>query len=66
MSKRHEEILSAFVDEETSAFETRASVNELVTDGSQRSRWERYHLISDTLRGNIPPILDPEFRFLKL
>ena len=61
MTNRHEEVLSAFVDEETSAFETRLSVKEIVTDDGQRSRWERYHLIRDTLRGNVPPIVDKEF-----
>ena len=61
MTNGHEEILSAFVDEETSAFETRLSVKELITNDGQRSRWERYHLISDTMRGNIPPIIDKEF-----
>ena len=61
MTNRHEEVLSAFVDEETSTFETRLSVKEIVTDDGQRSRWERYHLIRDTLRGNVPPRVDKEF-----
>lgn len=61
MTKRHEEVLSAFVDEETSTFETRLSVKEIVTNDDQRSRWERYHLIRDTMRGNVPPIVDKDF-----
>ena len=61
MTIRPREVLSAFVDEETSSFETHLSVKEIVTDESQRSRWERYHLIRDTLRGNVPPTVDKEF-----
>ncbi len=61
MTIRPKEVLSAFVDEETSSFETHLSVKEIVTDESQRSRWERYHLIRDTLRGNVPPTVDKEF-----
>lgn len=47
------ERLSALVDGETDDFETRRLADELVRSGEDRRRWERYHLIGDSLRGGM-------------
>ncbi len=55
------ERLSALVDGETDDFETRRLVDELVRSGEDRSRWERYHLIGDSLRGGMRRTAPPDF-----
>ncbi|WP_018878313.1 MULTISPECIES: sigma-E factor negative regulatory protein [unclassified Thioalkalivibrio] len=47
------ERLSALVDGETDDFETRRLMDELVRSEEDRARWERYHLIGDSLRGGM-------------
>ncbi|WP_019625630.1 sigma-E factor negative regulatory protein [Thioalkalivibrio sp. ALJT] len=47
------ERLSALVDGETDDFETRRLMDELVKSERDRARWERYHLIGDSLRGGM-------------
>ncbi|WP_018873832.1 sigma-E factor negative regulatory protein [Thioalkalivibrio sp. ALJ16] len=47
------ERLSALVDGETDDFETRRLMDELVKSDEDRARWERYHLIGDSLRGGM-------------
>jgi sigma-E factor negative regulatory protein RseA len=61
MNDRNDEILSAFVDDETSEFESRLLIKELAADEEKRIRWERYHLIRDTLQRNLPLIIDNNF-----
>jgi sigma-E factor negative regulatory protein RseA len=61
MNDRNDEILSAFVDDETSEFESRLMIKELAADEEKRIRWERYHLIRDTLQRNLPLIIDKNF-----
>jgi sigma-E factor negative regulatory protein RseA len=61
MNDRNDEILSAFVDDETSEFESRLLIKELAADEEKRIRWERYHLIRDTLQRNLPLIIDKNF-----
>jgi len=54
------ERLSALVDGELDAWETRVLVARLAADGALRARWERYHLIGEALRGRLPRgALDP-------
>lgn len=47
------ERLSALVDNETDAFETRRLIDELIRSDEDLARWERYHLIGDSLRGGM-------------
>lgn len=47
------ERLSALVDGETDSFETRRLIDELVRSEEDGRRWERYHLIGDSLRGGV-------------
>ncbi len=61
MSNRNNEILSAFVDDEASEFESRMLIKELAADEEKRVRWERYHLIRDTLQRNLPLVIDKNF-----
>jgi sigma-E factor negative regulatory protein RseA len=61
MIKKSDEILSSFMDVESSAFESRLCVKELLRDEGKRSRWERYHLLRDALQGNLPAMVDKGF-----
>ncbi|MEN8129301.1 MAG: sigma-E factor negative regulatory protein [Pseudomonadota bacterium] len=61
MSNKSDEILSAFMDEETTAFESRRCVNDLLSDKIMRSRWERYHIAREALHGNLPVAMDQIF-----
>lgn len=47
------ERLSALVDNETSPFETRRLIDELLTSEEDRATWARYHLIGDSVRGGL-------------
>jgi sigma-E factor negative regulatory protein RseA len=61
MSNHTDEVISAFVDNETSGFEARLSIKEMLQSDEQRTRWERYHVIRDALRGNLPATMDTDF-----
>ncbi len=45
-----DEQLSALMDGETGRFETRRTVDRLLSETDLTTRWERYHLIGDVLR----------------
>ncbi|MCG6869401.1 MAG: sigma-E factor negative regulatory protein [Gammaproteobacteria bacterium] len=55
------EILSAFADNESSPFEEKLSLKELLNSEEQRARWARYHIIGDALRQDTPVRIDPGF-----
>jgi sigma-E factor negative regulatory protein RseA len=55
------ERISALVDNETDAFETRRLIDELMKSGEDRARWARYHLIGDSLRGGMAQIAPADF-----
>ncbi len=61
MADNSEELISAYMDEETSAFESRLCIHEMVSDQSSRARWERYHIIRDALQGNLPTLMHSQF-----
>ena len=61
MSNKSEELISAFMDEETTAFESRMCINQMIAEQSRRARWERYHIIRDALQGNLPVFAGSEF-----
>jgi sigma-E factor negative regulatory protein RseA len=58
MTEQKHEQLSALVDGELGADETRALLNELESDPEIRGHWERYHLIGEALRGALPEQMD--------
>jgi sigma-E factor negative regulatory protein RseA len=55
------ETISALMDGEMEPHEIARSIDELQRDPEQRQAWQRYHLIGDALRKNIPPHLDSSF-----
>jgi sigma-E factor negative regulatory protein RseA len=54
MSESLNEQVSACVDGESDASETALLLRRLSQDDSLRTRWARYHLISDALKNNLP------------
>lgn len=54
MNESLNEQVSACVDGESDATETALLLRRLSQDDGLRSRWARYHLISDALKGNLP------------
>jgi sigma-E factor negative regulatory protein RseA len=61
MSNNSYEILSAFIDEETTAFESRLCIKELLRNDGHRSRWERYHVVRDVFHDNLPETIGRDF-----
>lgn len=55
------ERLSALVDNEIDAFETRRLIDELVRSEGDRAQWARYHLIGDSLRGGMKQVAPADF-----
>ena len=53
MTVGKDERLSALVDDETGAFETRRLCDEMSRDASDCRRWEHYHLIGAAMRGEL-------------
>jgi sigma-E factor negative regulatory protein RseA len=54
MNETLNEQVSACVDGESDATETALLLRRLSQDDGLRSRWARYHLISDALKNNLP------------
>lgn len=55
------ERLSALIDDETDAFETRRLIDELLKSTEDREKWSRYHLIGDSLRGGMKQVAPSGF-----
>ncbi len=55
------ESLSALIDGEMDEHEMVRSIRELQNAAEQRQTWQRYHLIGDALRKNLPTHLDGSF-----
>ncbi|MGH8501082.1 MAG: sigma-E factor negative regulatory protein [Gammaproteobacteria bacterium] len=58
---REQELLSAFVDEETSEFEVHRLCKSLLDNERELARLGRYYMVRDALRGNLPTKLDVKF-----
>jgi sigma-E factor negative regulatory protein RseA len=61
MTKQIDEHISAFMDGELHNSERGAIIQQICRDDESLIRWQRYHLISDTLRNNLPPAIDNQF-----
>lgn len=61
MTTQQDEHFSALVDGELDNANSEIMLNRLAGDAQSRQRWYRYHLISDTLRSNLPDNIDPDF-----
>lgn len=55
------EQLSVLMDGESDVREAEFTLRRLAKDAELKARWERYHLISDALRNNLPAALDIRF-----
>lgn len=55
------EIVSSLVDDELGNHEVEQITRCMVDDKDLMDSWERYHLISDTLKKNLPPHVSPSF-----
>jgi negative regulator of sigma E activity len=61
MTTQQDEQFSAFVDGELDNSNSEIILKRLAGDEKIKQRWYRYHLISDTLRSNLPDNIDPKF-----
>jgi sigma-E factor negative regulatory protein RseA len=61
MDQDHDQ-LSALMDGELSEAETALMLREMAGQPDTASRWERYHMIGDALRSNLPPYLCLDLR----
>ena len=59
MNNSNKEQLSALMDDEFDGLE-KNQVEQILKDPEALETWSRYHLISDSLRGNLPEHLDRE------
>ena len=49
------------MDDECTEHELKLAVRQLARDTTLAESWERYHLISDVLKGNTPTVLNADF-----
>lgn len=61
MAEKIMEQLSALADNECSASEARWATAQLLRNGDLKERWQRYHLISDVIKGHTPAVYDGGF-----
>ena len=61
MADKTAEQLSALIDGEGEVREWELALRRLGNDAELKNRWERYHLIGEALKNNLPDTLDPGF-----
>ncbi|PCH60177.1 MAG: hypothetical protein COC05_05115 [Gammaproteobacteria bacterium] len=61
MNKDVGESLSAMVDGELDPGSQHRIIDELIDNANARQVWQRYHIMRDTLKRNLPDALDPGF-----
>lgn len=61
MTNSSDERISALMDGELDESTRRVATDELLKKDKARNTWARYHLISDTLRQNLPAGIDRQF-----
>lgn len=59
MTDKLQEQISALVDDEIHHTELESVVDELGRNSAAAERWQRYNLISDVLRNNLPDAIEP-------
>ncbi len=59
MKKELDELLSAMIDGELDASDQSRVTDELIDNAKARQAWQRYHLMRDTLRNNLPDEVAP-------
>jgi len=60
MQENPEEEVSALLDGELRGRQLQEALDRLQQEPQRRERWHRYNLISDALRGNLPPYLSEQ------
>ena len=60
MIKNSAEEVSMLMDDEVDEHSRVRIIHKLRDDATMKSCWERYHLISEALRNNLPEIIDPD------
>lgn len=60
MMKNSAEEVSMLMDDEVDEHSRVRIIHKLKDDANMKSCWERYHLISEALRNNLPEIIDPD------
>jgi len=60
MSTKFEEKISALVDDEIHDTELKTVITELTKNKASAECWQRYNLISDALRNNLPDAVEPD------
>lgn len=58
MNNQPDERLSTLLDGELDHTERSSALDTLIKDDALRQRWERYHLISDAMKRNLPRAID--------
>lgn len=61
MADKTGEQLSGLVDCECEMPELELAVRRLIKDPDLKARWQRYHLVSDALKNNLPAVIDTDF-----
>lgn len=61
MADKTVEQLSALVDGEFEDLELELALRRLSKDAELKARWQRYHLIGDALKNNLPEAIDLDF-----
>lgn len=61
MTNLSDERLSSLMDGELDDTRQRHAIDTLLHDTAARDCWERFHLASDALHGNLPKAIDPGF-----
>jgi sigma-E factor negative regulatory protein RseA len=61
MSDEFNERLSALMDGEAGDLKGGFSLSEILADVNARGRWERYHLIKQSMKGELPPRVEKDF-----
>lgn len=61
MSTSFDEKISAFIDDELADFELRRVADEVASDESLKQRFQRYSLIGDAMRNDMPATVDLDF-----
>lgn len=61
MTNLSDERLSSLLDGELDDTQQRHAIDALGGDAKARDRWERFHLASDALHGNLPDAIDAQF-----
>jgi sigma-E factor negative regulatory protein RseA len=61
MKEQFDEQISAFMDGELAEQEHTHIISQLCKNETLKDRWQRYHLVSDAMKNNLPPAIGAQF-----